>query len=187
MTRTRLSLACLTFLSFLGRLTGLGSGPQAFGGGPPAIKTGDVLVAAGVNLVTAHGGTKERIQSGSDRNLRWVVSQGDETYECQMLTTLEQFHALWSLSRKDERQHRSIFASSASLSNINLASFTLQHDWTFLALASTLAFLTAMTLGPRNGLPRVRLPAGLVAVPLFHWVTASLCYGRPERCSDRGF
>ncbi|KAF8421756.1 hypothetical protein L210DRAFT_3510144, partial [Boletus edulis BED1] len=182
MTRTRLSLACLTFLSFLGRLTGLGSGPQAFGGGPPAIKTGDVLVAAGVNLVTAHGGTKvgllsrvlqdsteqslqERIQSGSDRNLRWVVSQGDETYECQMLrvrdmtelgkkTTLEQFHALWSLSRKDERQHRSIFASSASLSNINLASFTLQHDWTFLALASTLAFLTAMTLGPRNGLPR---------------------------------
>ncbi|KAF8423463.1 hypothetical protein L210DRAFT_3509783 [Boletus edulis BED1] len=133
MTRTRLSLACLTFLSFLGRLTGLGSGPQAFGGGPPAIKTGDVLVAAGVNLVTAHGGTKvgllsrvlqdsteqslqERIQSGSDRNLRWVVSQGDETYECQMLrvrdmtelgkkTTLEQFHALWSLSRKDERQH----------------------------------------------------------------------------------
>ncbi|KAH0833861.1 putative aminoadipate reductase [Lanmaoa asiatica] len=72
-----------------------------FAGGPLSKKTGDALVAAGVNLASLYGGTEigpltyvlrspteqhlwEWMRFGPNQNIRWV-SQGDGTYKCQVL------------------------------------------------------------------------------------------------------
>ncbi|KAF8838002.1 putative nonribosomal peptide synthetase [Paxillus ammoniavirescens] len=75
-----------------------------FGGGPLAVKVGDALCAAGVPLCSSYGGTEfgtpvaaankqdiadgdwSWMRFGDDINVRWV-SQGDDTYECQILST----------------------------------------------------------------------------------------------------
>ncbi|KIK73022.1 hypothetical protein PAXRUDRAFT_836338 [Paxillus rubicundulus Ve08.2h10] len=74
-----------------------------FAGGPLAVKVGDALWAAGVSLCSSYGGTefgspvaaanKQDIADGDwgwmrfgdDINVRWA-SQGDDTYECQLLS-----------------------------------------------------------------------------------------------------
>ncbi|KIK79350.1 hypothetical protein PAXRUDRAFT_36462 [Paxillus rubicundulus Ve08.2h10] len=87
-----------------------------FGGGPLAVKVGDALWAAGVSLCSSYGGTefgtpvaaanKQDIADGDwgwmrfgdDINVRWV-SQGDDTYECQVLVR-SIHHVIWSIANK---------------------------------------------------------------------------------------
>ncbi|KAF9235375.1 putative nonribosomal peptide synthetase [Melanogaster broomeanus] len=75
-----------------------------FGGGPLPVKVGDALCAAGVPIASGYGGTEfsnpllspDRkdiedgdwlwMRPGNNIKIRWV-SQGDGTYECQVLTT----------------------------------------------------------------------------------------------------
>jgi thioester reductase-like protein len=74
----------------------------AFAGGPLSKKTGDALVAAGVKLSSVYGGTEfstlsytfrnpseqalwEWVRFGPNSRIRWAP-QGDDTYECQVLT-----------------------------------------------------------------------------------------------------
>ena len=76
---------------------------QAFGGGPLAKKTGDSLVAAGVNLTSVYGSTEcgpftctigrpgdakhwEWIRLGPNPNIRWAPL-GDGTSEMQVLVS----------------------------------------------------------------------------------------------------